>query len=271
MSIDRIQPYFGLSAPPFGTGLPPGSLHRFASHAEATARIVYLVESEALGLITGEVGAGKTTALRAAAAALDPSRHTVIYLANPAIGSRGLYTEIVSRLGGEPRFHKAMLIPQAQDLLAREREERKKRVVVIVDEAHLLSAEQLEELRLLTNSEMDSVRPFAGILLGQPQLRRRLRMGSFAALDQRIALRYELAGMDASESADYLAHHLKLVGREDRLFSDDAIALLHERSRGIPRALNNLATQALIATFAAEKSIVDESAAQAAVAEVLGE
>lgn len=167
--------------------------------------------------------------------------------------------------------------PAGQRLRARratteeEREERKKRVVVIVDEAHLLSAEQLEELRLLTNSEMDSVRPFAGILLGQPQLRRRLRMGSFAALDQRIALRYELAGMDGAESADYLAHHLKLAGREDRLFSDDAVALLHERSRGIPRALNNLATQALIATFAAEKSIVDESAAQAAVAEVMGE
>ena len=236
MSIDRIQPYFGLTGPPFGAGLPPGSLHRFAAHAEATARISYLVEAEALGVLTGEVGAGKTTALRAAVAALDPSRHTVIYLANPAIGSRGLYTEIVSRLGGEPRFHKAMLIPQAQDLLAREREERKKRVLLIVDEAHLLSPEQLEELRLLTNAEMDSAMPFAGILVGQPQLRRRLRMGSFAALDQRIALRYQLAGMDASESAEYLCHHLKLAGREDRLFSDDAVALLHERSRAPRRS-----------------------------------
>jgi type II secretory pathway predicted ATPase ExeA len=84
-------------------------------------------------------------------------------------------------------------------------------------------------------------------------------------------LRYELAGMEASESAEYLAHHLRLVGHEDRLFSDDAVTLLHERSRGIPRALNNLATQALIATFAAEKAIVDESAARAAVAEVFGE
>jgi len=271
MSIEKIQPYFGLSRQPFGTDVAPGALHRFAAHSEARARIAYLVEAGALGLITGEVGAGKTTAIRSAVASLDPSRHTTIYLANPAIGARGLYTEIVTRLGGEPRFHKATLIPQAQDLLAREREERKKRVLLIVDEAHLLSAEQLEELRLLTNSEMDSVMPFAGILVGQPQLRRRLRLGSFAALDQRIALRYELAGMDTKESADYLAHHLKLAGREDRLFSDDALALLHERSRGIPRALNNLATQALIATFAAEKSIVDESAARAAVAEVLGE
>jgi len=95
---------------------------------------------------------------------------------------------------------------------------------------------------LLTNSEMDSVMPFAGILVGQPQLRRRLRLGSFAALDQRIALRYELAGMTAAETDDYLTTPLRLAGREDRLFSDDAIELLHERSRGIPRALNNLAT-----------------------------
>ena len=271
MSIERIQPYFGLSRQPFATNVAPGALHGFAAHSEARARISYLVEAGALGLITGEVGAGKTTAIRSAVATLDPSRHTTIYLANPAIGARGIYTEIVTRLGGEPRFHKATLIPQAQDLLAREREERKKRVLLIVDEAHLLNAEQLEELRLLTNSEMDSVMPFAGILVGQPQLRRRLRLGSFAALDQRIALRYELTGMDAKESADYLAHHLKLAGREDRLFSDDAIALLHERSRGTPRALNNLATQALIATFAAEKSIVDETAARSAVTEVLGE
>jgi len=83
---------------------------------------------------------------------------------------------------------------------------------------------------------MDSASPFAGILVGQPQLRRRLRLGSFAALDQRIALRYELEGMDARESNEYIAHHLKLAGREDQLLSDDAVALLHERARGIPRA-----------------------------------
>ncbi|HXV05158.1 MAG TPA: AAA family ATPase [Solirubrobacterales bacterium] len=271
MSIDRIGPYFGFTRPPFGTDLAPGALHRSGAHEEAKARIAYLVQTGALGLITGEVGAGKTTAVRAATAALEPSRHTVIYVPNPAIGLHGIYLEIVTRLGGEPRFHKSKLIPQAQELLAREREERNKRVLLILDEAHLLSTSQLEELRLLTNSEMDSVRPFAGILLGQPQLRKRLRLGSFAALDQRIALRYELSGMDGSESAEYLVHHLKLAGREDRLFSDDAMALLHERSRGIPRALNNLATQALVATFATEKAIVDESAAQAAVAEVLGE
>src|SRR6266545_3228536 len=91
-------------------------LHRHRTHAEAVARITWLVGERALGVVTGEVGAGKTVAARAAVAALDPTRHTVIYLPNPMIGERGLYTHIVRHLGGVPRFHKASLVLQASDL-----------------------------------------------------------------------------------------------------------------------------------------------------------
>ena len=131
---------------------------------------------------------------------LDASRHTIIYLPNPAIGARGIYTQIVSALGATPRFYRATLIPQATDLLAAETAERGKTVVLILDEAHLLSVEQLEELRMLTNSEMDSRATFACLLLGQPTLRRKLRQGVFAALDQRIALRCTIDGMDLKET-----------------------------------------------------------------------
>jgi type II secretory pathway predicted ATPase ExeA len=117
---------------------------------------------------------------------------------------------------------------------------------------------------------MDSHSPFGCLLIGQPTLRRRIKLGTFAALDQRIALRYAMAGMDPAETKGYLAHHLKL-GRADTLFSDDAIALIHQVSRGLPRAVNNLAIQALVAAFAANKAIVDESSARAAVTEVTTE
>jgi AAA domain len=195
----------------------------------------------------------------------------VIYLPNPAVGARGLYAALVTGLGGIPRFHTASLIAQTMDHLAAEKHERGRAVIVAVDEAHLLSADQLEEMRLLTNSEMDSVAPFTGLLLGQPTLRRRIKLGSFAALDQRIMLRYSLPGMTEAETRDYLTHHLKLVGRSDQLFSDDAATLIHQTSRGLPRAVNNLALQALVATFAANKTIVDESAARAAITEVTAE
>jgi type II secretory pathway predicted ATPase ExeA len=115
---------------------------------------------------------------------------------------------------------------------------------------------------------MDSHSPFACLLVGQPTLRRRIKLGTFAALDQRIALRYAMAGMQTEETKTYLVHHLKLAGRSDTLFSDDAAALIHQVSRGLPRAVNNLAVQSLVAAYAANKTIVDESSARAAVTEV---
>jgi len=271
MTIERLQAHYGFTLMPFGRSLAPQMLHRHASHAEAAARIGWCISEHALGVVTGEVGAGKTVAVRAALAGLDPSRTTSIYLGNPAVGARGLYAGIVTALGAIPRFHKAALIPQTTELLAAESAERGRAVVLVLDEAHLLSVDVLEELRLLTNADMDSRSPFACLLVGQPTLRRRIKLGTFAALDQRIALRYAMSGMTAAETKTYLSHHLQLAGRSDTLFSDDAIALVHQVSRGLPRAVNNLAVQALIAAFAGNKSIVDESSARAAVTEVTTE
>lgn len=123
----------------------------------------------------------------------------------------------------------------------------------------------------MTSIDMDSRSPGAVLLVGQPTLRRRIKLGAFAALDQRIALRYAMAGMEADETSSYVAHHLKLAGRADTLFSDDALALIHQVSRGLPRAVNNLAVQSLVAAFADNKAIVDESSARAAVTEVTSE
>ena len=182
--------------------------------------------------------------------------------------NRGLYVTIVRSLGDRPRYQKAELMAQASDLLAAEAAERHRRVVLILDEAHLLDAAQLEELRLLTNSEMDSASPFAGLLVGQPTLNRQLRMGMFAALDQRIATRFTIKAMDLAESAAYLRHHLSLAGREEPLFADDAIARLHRVASGLPRALNNAATAAIIAAATAGKDLVDDACARKAVAEL---
>jgi type II secretory pathway predicted ATPase ExeA len=118
---------------------------------------------------------------------------------------------------------------------------------------------------------MDQTAPFCLLLLGQPTLRHRLRQGVFTALDQRIAVRYAIGGLTPTETQSYVQHHLALAGRSDTLFSDDAVALIHEVSRGLPRQVNNLAVSSLIAAFAAKKAIVDESAARSAVAEISAE
>ena len=269
--IDRLQGFFGFTRPPFGRDLAPGMLHRSAAHGEATARIGWCITERRIGVVTGEVGAGKTVAVRAALSTLDPSRFTIIYLPNPTIGVRGIHHQIVLALGGQPLVHHATLVPQAADALATEQAERGRTPVLVIDEAHLLDHPQLESIRMLTNHDMDSTSPFACLLVGQPTLRRRMKLGVLAALDQRIALRYAMPPMTPDETGNYLRHHLALAGRSDTLFSDDSVALIHQTSRGYPRAVNNLALQALVAAFADDKAIVDESSTRAAVAEVTAE
>jgi type II secretory pathway predicted ATPase ExeA len=131
--IERIRSHYGFTKMPFGRDLAPGMLHRHAAHAEAAARISWCISEHALGVITGEVGAGKTAALRAALSSLDPSRHTLIYLGNPSVGVRGINHAIVAALGGVPKTHHATLTPQAMDLLAREHAERGRVPVLAID------------------------------------------------------------------------------------------------------------------------------------------
>jgi len=250
VSIDRLRAHYGFSRMPFGKDLAPGMLHAHEAHAQAVARIQWCIAEQAIGVISGECGAGKTVAARAAVAGLDASRHTVLYLGTPGVGLRGIYGLIITTLGGTPRFHHAALIPQAQEMLA---------------------AESLEGIRCLSNMGMDQTAPFCLLLLGQPTLRQRLRRGVFTALDQRVAVRYAIGGLSPTETTGYVQHHLALAGRDDTLFSDDAIGLIHEASRGLPRVINNLAVSSLIATFATKKAIVDASAVRVAVAEAVNE
>jgi type II secretory pathway predicted ATPase ExeA len=199
--IDRLQAHYGFTRMPFGRDLAPGMLHRHGSHAEAVARISWCVEQRVLGVVTGEVGAGKTVAVRAALAALDQVRHTIIYLGNPTIGARGIRHAIVTALGGVPHPHMAILVPQAANALATEHAERGRTPVLVIDEAHLLNHDQLEGIRMLTNHDLDRWSPFACLLIGQPTLRRRMKLGVLAALDQRIGLRYSMPGMTSDETA----------------------------------------------------------------------
>ena len=112
-------------------------------------------------------------------------------------------------------------------------------------------------------------RAVPGLLVGQPTLRRTMKLAVLAALEQRTALRYTMPGMTAGETSSYVAHHLKLAGRADKLFTEDALNLIHTTARGYPRAVNNLALQSLVAAFATGKNLVDEPAARSAVTEVI--
>ena len=267
--IQNLQAHWGFTIMPFGPAIPVPGLFGSAAHNEAVARLRWLISARGLGVLTGEVGSGKTVAVRAAASGLDASRHTLIYLPNPQIGTRGIHGAVATALGQAPRFHHATLIPQVEAALAAETGERNRHVILAIDESHLMSGDQLEAVRMLTNSDLDSRSPLTILLIGQPTLRRRLRVGDMAALDQRIALRYHIPApaLTAGEADGYLRAHLSQAGRSDTLFSDDAVRAIHGQARGLPRAINRLAITALLAAYTAGKTIVDESSARTAITE----
>src|SRR5690242_19497856 len=181
--IEKLQAHYGFTRMPFGRDLAPGMLHRHAAHNEAVARITWCISERAIGVITGEVGAGKTASVRTVLAGLDASRHVIIYLPNPMIGIRGLHEMIVATFGGQPDRSYSRLTAQASAILAAERDERGKTPVLVIDEAHLLRYEQLETIRMLTNHNLDADSPLACLLIGQPTLRRTMKLAVLAALE----------------------------------------------------------------------------------------
>ncbi|MGH3469160.1 MAG: ExeA family protein, partial [Thermocrispum sp.] len=201
--LDKIQSFFGFTTMPFGRGLAPGMLFHSSDHAQAVARIGYGITSRVITVITGEVGVGKTVAARAAIDRAEPARHHLIYIPDPTVGARGIYHHVVTALGGKPSFHNAALVPQTRDALAAEHAERGRVPIVCIDEGHLLNHDALEALRLLTNHELDTESPFATVVLGQPTLATKMKLGTLAALEQRITVRRHMSGMTDEETAGY--------------------------------------------------------------------
>ena len=199
--INAVITRFGLARMPFGRDLPPSRLHRHRDCGEAAARITWAVADKTIAMVTGEVGTGKTVAIRAAVADLDPASHTVIYIGNPSTGVRGILAHVVTALGGLPVHGTAALAVQAWNVLAGEAAERGRTPVLAIDEAHLLDHDQLESIRLMTNHDMDSSTPFATILVGQPTLRHSVKLGVLAALEQRITVRYQTRPLNSSSLA----------------------------------------------------------------------
>lgn len=152
---------------------------------------------------------------------------------------------------------------------ARARCRRGRTPVLVLDEAHLLNYGQLDAIRMLINTAVDQDSPLSCLPVGQPTLRRTMKLAVLAALGQRTALRCTMPGMTSTGTASYIKHHLGLAGRSDQLFTDDAVTLLHITSRGFPRAVDNLCLQSLVVTFAAGESLVDEKVARSAVTEAL--
>ena len=268
-----FQEFYGFTSTPFSRGLPTSKLFGASGQAELKARLSYLLGERGIALITGEIGSGKSTALRAFVDGLDPTRSAVVYAANPLIGITGLYREMLTQLG-EPvpllRQQMVLALRRAFDVLSNER---KKTPILIVDEAHLLDQRMLEELRLLLNVRMDSQAAAALILVGHTELRRGVPFGSrlsiHEALWQRIGVRFHLRPLDLTETGAYIRHQVDIAGyRGTALFGDGFVAKTFDYTKGIPRQINLVCTHALMAGCAQQKPILDEAVFRQVVADL---
>ena len=260
--------HFGLTRLPFGKELAIEDLFPSASSRELGVRLSHLLELRGIGLVTGEVGSGKTTSTRMVVTALHTGRHRVFYVQLTTGNVMDLFKSIAWEMGLPTERSRAALHHRIKSEVARLCSEPRLRPVLVVDEAQHLRPDVLEDLRLLTNYDMDSQNRLCLVLVGQAELRRRLSMSVHEALNQRVVVRYHVTGLSRDELQPYLAHQLKLAGTELPVFEPAAVEALFQSTNGLPRKVNSLAHHALLAAALAKSRTVSAEHVQAALPEV---
>jgi type II secretory pathway predicted ATPase ExeA len=258
--------FFGLSRKPFSKTPDPEFLFPSRQHAEALARLSHALEEREVAVLTGEVGAGKTTLSRALVDAY-ADRCRFSFVINPALPAAQLLGAIGEGFGLERARRKADAFAALAEHVARLDAEGRF-AVVVVDEAQLLPGRAaFDELRLLTNLAADDRALVGLVLVGQPELRERLRDRGGEAFSQRVGVAYHVGALDAGETGAYLLHRLAVAGRTEPLFDDGAVAAIHRHSGGVPRRVNQLAANALLEAFAREATTVGADVVEAAAAD----
>jgi type II secretory pathway predicted ATPase ExeA len=199
---------------------------------EILGRLEYTAQRQMFMVLTGDCGTGKTTAIRRFKETLDSSRFMVMYLADSKLTPRHFYKGLLEQLGSEAKFYRGDAKRQLHKEIELMRGIHHLQPVVIVDEAHLLDKEMLEEVRFLLNFKMDAKSPMALILVGQNELWDRLKLQSYAAIRQRIDLQCKLSYLDRSQVGEYVKRHLAYAGAEHDIFSDNAIDEIFRFSSG---------------------------------------
>lgn len=265
------QNYFGLSAAPFSIAPDPRYLYLSPGHQEALATLLFGMNSDGgFVLLTGEVGAGKTTLCRYLLEQI-PEACDVAYIFNPKLTVLELLSTICDefRIAYSPGNTSIKLFVDLINAYLLDAHANGRRAVLIIDEAQNLSAGVLEQMRLLTNLETSERKLLQIILLGQPELATMLERPELRQLAQRIVARYHLGPLSRSEVGSYVRHRLEISGASRRLFPNSLMGTVYRLSKGVPRVINTLCDRALLGTYVQSKERVDRATLTQAAREVL--
>src|SRR3984957_19192084 len=265
--------FFGLAEKPFAITPDPRYLYLSERHAEALAHLLYGInESGGFIQLTGEVGTGKTTVVRTLLSRV-PHHADVAVILNPRVTPVEFLLTICEELGlgiadSDRGSVKQMVDALNRRLLTAHAEGR--RIIVIVDEAQNLSAEVLEQVRLLTNLETPTQKLLQIILIGQPELRELLDRTDLRQLAQRITGRYHLEPLSREETRGYVRHRLRVAGAADEIFTESALLEIHRLAAGVPRVINVTCDRSLLGAYTEETRKVTSSLVRRAAGEVYG-
>jgi type II secretory pathway predicted ATPase ExeA len=239
------EAHWQLARRPFANTPDPAFVYRSPAFAEGFARLVYDATElrGGLSLVTGEIGCGKTMLAGALAERLAGSACDVVALPYPRVTPSQLLNLLARGLGIERIPRGKLGVIEALGARLGELHRNGRRPVLVVDEAQLAGPSLLEEIRLLTNHEDRQDKHLHVVLLGQPELRERVRRRP--QIDQRVSLRFHVEPMEAAEVRGYVEHRMRVAGAAREIFMADAVDALAARSGGVPRRVNTLATQAL--------------------------
>jgi len=261
--------FYGLREKPFALSPDPRFLYLAASHREALAHLLYGIEQgEGFISVTGEVGTGKTTLCRTLLERLEGDIE-LAFLFNPSRSAQELLQSICAEFGLPAEgLGRRNLMSQLNKFLL-EQKERGRRVLLIVDEAQTLSENTLEQVRLLSNLETSREKLIQILLLGQPELDRKLDERGLRQLRQRISVRWKLEPLGAAETLAYVRHRIAVAAGEPKeLFSESALREVHRRTGGIPRLVNQLCDRALLAGYATRATQIGPNLIRAAAREI---
>jgi len=253
-----IETFYGFTKTPFTKEVTEEAFFENEQIAEILARLHYAASKQWFTLLTGDCGTGKSTLVRRLSSTLSTSDFQVLYLSDSQLKPYHFYHGLLEQLGVTGRYYRG----DAKRLLHREVEilggVQGLKPVVIIDEAHLLEREMLEEIRFLLNSQMDSRNPLALILVGQTEVRDKLRKPVYTAIAQRLDLHCHLSHFDEAGTRSYLLHHLHYAGSPSDIFSDEAIKEIFRYSAGSARLINKAATHCLMYGEQHQKKIIDD-------------
>lgn len=258
---------------PFNITADPDFFYTSGRHEEALSHLIYGINNrKGILVITGEIGTGKTTLCRTLLSRLESNVKTALIL-NPSFSDLQLLQLILKDLGVQTKEKSKFALINALNEFLIEETSRRNNVTLIIDEAQNLGVKQLEQIRLLSNLETEKEKLLQIILVGQPELMEKLKLNSLRQLNQRVSVRYHMLPLNEDEIKSYIKHRLyiakgSLNSNDGLLFTNEAIQLIYNASKGTPRMINILCDRALLAGFVSEAHIIDHNIVNTCIQEV---